>query len=117
MSGIQENGNEEYAENVHETVLEEGVAEPMTDDDLQLSEDAEMQAIRAWMEPHVEPVVLAQLQAQGALTVDAIVTVEPEDLILMGLAKFKARGLVRRVREVWSRQGQDQGHVTDSQVS
>ena len=91
MSGVQENENEAYAANVQETVVGEGMAAPMSEDDLRLTEDAEMQAISAWMEPHVAPVVLAELQAQGALTVDAVVTVEPEDLILMGVTKFKAR--------------------------
>ena len=107
------NGQSEIPMTENETVEAEGMAAPMGADDLSSNSHEEVNALRAWFEPYVEPVLLAQLQAQGALTVDAVATIEPEDLIEMGMAKFRARGLVSKIRPqvagergMWGR-GQD----------
>ena len=56
---------EEDPAGVQETVLEEGVAEPMGQADLRLDGDAEKSALRAWFEPLIEPVAprLARVSA------------------------------------------------------
>ena len=103
----------------NETVEAEGMAGAMGADDISTGLHEEVSALRAWFEPYIEPVILAQLQAQGALTVDAVATIEPEDLQEMGMQKFKARGLVAKIRHVWGRQGRQAQHgtTTDSRDS
>ena len=100
---------------VQETVEEEGTAGPIDQDDLRLDSGAEKAALRAWFEPLIEPVILAQLDAEGALTVDSVTTILAEDFVEMGVAKFRARGLVQRIAQVWGRQGQQD--MRDSQLS